>query len=125
MHMKHWAHLGIALTVVNATLLGGVRAAELNQTPWASHQPGFGFLRSRLSGLWRKPPKEMVTPVTIRLFSSEKLGGVWFKNSAGFVLSGRSVKGTIFVRLHEGKLWVYSGRHLDFTTDKLAVSALD
>jgi stage II sporulation protein D (peptidoglycan lytic transglycosylase) len=125
MKLKRWTHIGVALIVVNAGLLGGIRAEQQAQGTSDLLAPSLEMLRARLGSLWQKPPKLLVTPVTIRLFSEEKLGAVWLKNSAGFALSGRPIDGTVFVRVQEGKLWVFNGRNFVSAVDALDVSALD
>src|SRR2546430_691304 len=106
MRMKHWAYIGIALVAVNASLFRGVRAAELTQIPSGFNQPRFWFMRLPFEAFSRKPPKEMVSPVTVRLLSAEKLDSIWLKNSTSFVIGNQRVLGPLQVSIGGAQLQV-------------------
>ncbi len=123
--MKHWAYIGMVLIVGNASLLGGVRAAELTPREPAYPQPRFDIFRFPMADLFGKPHREMISPVTIRLFAGQKLKALWLKNSAGFLISDRKMKGPIYVSVQNGRLYAHSGGRREMLSPQIAVRSLD
>src|SRR5438477_128325 len=110
MKMKHWAYIGMALIDVNASMLGGVRAAELTQNPLVFRQPAFTFLRDQLGIPWLKPEK-LDSPVTVRLFDGQRLGSIRLMNPTGFMLTDQAIEGPVLIKVRNGKLEVYRDNH--------------
>ena len=124
MKMKHWAYIGMTLIEVNASLLGGARAAELTQNPLVYRQPAFTIFRYHLEAPWHKPVK-LMAPVTVRLFSEQKVHSIWIKNTTGFVFSGQVLESPLRVEVKDGQLYVFHGQECQLTAPKLALSSMD
>ncbi len=110
--MKHWAYIGVALILGNACLLGRARAAEL--APWYS-LPEFRLFKMPLSMFWSKPQPVILAPVTVRLFSDQKLQALWVKHSTGFMVGDFKIQGNLFISIRDHKLSVFSGDHPEMT----------
>ena len=96
MRVKHWAYIGVALILGNGSLLVHARAAEL--TP-GYLQPGFHLFQSPLSAFWAKPQPVILSPVTVRLFSNQKLKALWIKSPEGFKADEHTLKGSLFIEM--------------------------
>ncbi len=125
MKMKHWAYIGMALIEVNASRLGGVRAAELVYTPPFYRAPGFGFLNFRLGSYLKKPPKELASPVKVLLFSSQKIKSISLTNDSGFLVSGLTLQSPLAIILLNGKISVSQLGHSVFSAHELKIISLD
>ncbi len=125
MKMKHWAYIGMALIEVNASRLGGVRAAELVNKPPFYRAPGFGFLNFRFASYIKKPPKELVSPVKVLLFSGQKIKLISLHNDSGFIVSGVSLQSPLTLMIQNGKLSVRQLRHIVFSANELGINSLD
>jgi SpoIID/LytB domain protein len=124
MKMKHWAYIGIALIDVNASLLGGLRAAELTQNQLIFHKPAFTFFHDQLGIPWLKPEK-LASPVTVRLFEGQRLGSIRLMNPSGFLLTDQAVEGPVLIKVKDGKLEVYRDEHFEFMAFELTVTSQD
>src|SRR5690348_3086872 len=125
MKMKHWAYIGMALIVGNASLLGGVRAAEFADQEPFFRQPTFDIFRFPRTVLWGKPHKEFQSPVTLRVFSEQKLQSISLKNSFGFQVSGHKMASPILISVQNHTLCVYSRGQRVMTRQNLAINSLD
>ncbi len=124
--MKHWAYIGLVLVLGQESLIGGARAAELmippDPTPSAKVLP----LTDRIIRWWQKPPqRKVITPVVVRLFSTENTQNLWLKHPTGVLLSGRKVKGTIYFTHRDGKVHAFKGKRRLFAARQLKIIALD
>jgi len=124
MKMRHWAYVGLALIAANALLLARLPAAELKQNPFIYREPAFTFWRFRMEMPWRKPVV-LTAPVTIRLFSENKLTSVWLRNTSGFVFSGQAVESPLLIEIKDGVLNVYHNEVCELTGPQLRATAMD
>src|SRR5882672_4221416 len=118
MKMKLWTYAGVALVLADAFFLGGLRAAELVQNQPAAHRLGLESFRARLIARWHKPPPEIVSPVTVRLFAAERITALWINSPSGFYVMDQKIMGRLSISLQEGKLRVYKGKRCEVEAER-------
>ncbi len=106
MHIRHWAYIGVTLVAVNASILGGARAAEFLPNQPFYHHPG--LLRFSLSRWLPKRRRALLAPVSIRLFIHEKVQNVWLKSPTGFIVGKRRLQSPLWITLQNGRLQMFS-----------------
>src|SRR5262249_32976417 len=117
--------IGATLIVGNVALFGVVRAAEITHGTVMYAQPVFGLFPRGAFSRQPLPAFKLEAPVTVRLFSSERLQTLWLRNAAGFLVSDHQLKSPIFIGKEGNILSIFVHGRRTFQGRELTIRSLN
>lgn len=121
MRVKHWAYIGLVLSLGHESMVSGVRAAELLPVAGGAPISGPMSLQDRLHSFWQAPKARMEHPVSILLFGDEKLNSLWLQLDKPVLVNGRKMTGKLFLTVRGSRIFVFKGAHSSLNARQIKI----